>query len=132
LQGILDTHVHDARFNVGVAGRSVNGLSEDNKALLERMLIEHPQDLSDVLHELPWWPSSRGRTLAAGRHDGGMIRMPGDMPDEQKVYLVRDGKRRWITSEEWLLRDGRRWEDVKIVPREQLEEIPLGPPLRVL
>ncbi|MGA2186418.1 MAG: hypothetical protein ABSH47_25665 [Bryobacteraceae bacterium] len=64
LKGVLDTHVHDARFNVGVVGRSIENLSEDNKMLLERMLIEHPQDLSELLHELPWRSGSRVRTEA--------------------------------------------------------------------
>ena len=59
LQGVLDTDVHDRRFTVGVVGRSLEGLSENNKLLLERMLIEHPQDLAELLHELPWWPGSR-------------------------------------------------------------------------
>jgi hypothetical protein len=59
LRSILNTHVHDSRFNVGVVGRSIEGLSESNKLLLERMLLGHPQDLSELLHELPWWPKSR-------------------------------------------------------------------------
>ena len=63
LQNILETHVHDSRFNVGKVGRSVEGLSEKNKLLLERKLIEHPQDLTGLLHELPWWPGSRSRAL---------------------------------------------------------------------
>ena len=54
LRQVLDTHVHDKRFNVGVAGRSITHLSADNKILLERMLTDHPQDLSELLHELPW------------------------------------------------------------------------------
>jgi hypothetical protein len=131
LQNILDTHVHGPRFNVGVIGRSVEQLSEDNKILIERMLIEHPQDLSALLHELPWWPSSRGRVMLAQRYDGAMIRMPGTLPEEEMVYLVREGKRRWITSPEWLSRQGRTWGEVQVVPREELEAIPLGPPLLV-
>jgi hypothetical protein len=129
LQKILNTHIHDHRFNVGILGRSVENLSEDNKILLERLLIEHPQDLSDLLHELPWWPSSRGRILAAQRYDGALIRMPGNSPVEEMLYLVCEGKRRWITSPEWLVRNGRGWDEVQIVPREELEAIPLGPPL---
>ncbi len=67
LQRILDTQPQDARFNVGMIGRSVECLSEGNKVLLERMLIEYPQDLAELLHELPWWPSSRCHALAAQR-----------------------------------------------------------------
>src|SRR3984957_9657698 len=41
LKRILETRAHRVRFNVGVVGRSVEGLSESNKLLLERLLIEH-------------------------------------------------------------------------------------------
>ena len=58
LQATLDATVDRARFNVGVAGRSIEGLSEGNKLLLERMLLEHPHDLTELLHELPWWPTN--------------------------------------------------------------------------
>ncbi|HKV41947.1 MAG TPA: hypothetical protein VJX67_22275 [Blastocatellia bacterium] len=129
LQHVLDTDVQDQRFNVGIVGRSIESLSEDNKILLERLLIEHPQDLSELLHELPWWPSDRGRILAAKRHDGGLIRIAGTSPNEEMVYLVRDGKRRWITSPEWFPQNGRTWGEVSIVPDEELRSIPLGPPL---
>lgn len=72
LQNILNTHVHDSRFNVGRVGRSVEGLSERNKLLLERKLLEYPQNLAELLHELPWWPNSRSRTLVDSprRSDG--------------------------------------------------------------
>jgi hypothetical protein len=65
LQRILDANVIGSRFNVGIVGRSLAGLSEANKILLERMLIEHPQNLAELLHELPWWPGNRGRVSAA-------------------------------------------------------------------
>jgi hypothetical protein len=42
LRKTLATDVPDKRFNVGIVGRSIEGLSENDKLLLERMLIEHP------------------------------------------------------------------------------------------
>ena len=63
LRSILDAGVSDARFNVGVVGRSIEGMSENNKVLLDRMLIDHPQDLTELLHELPWWPGSRALSI---------------------------------------------------------------------
>ena len=63
LRYILETHDHDSRFEVGRVGRSIEGLSEANKLLLERKLIEHPQDLTELLHELPWRPGSGSRIL---------------------------------------------------------------------
>ena len=61
LQTILDTDAPDRRFNVGVVGRSVQLLSETNKLLLERMLMDYPQDLTELLHELPWLSTHQGR-----------------------------------------------------------------------
>ncbi len=61
LRYILGAPGTHARLNVGVVGRSVEGMSENNKVLLERLLIEHPQDLTELLRELPWWSGFRGR-----------------------------------------------------------------------
>jgi hypothetical protein len=70
LRNIITTPPPHARLNAGVVGRSVEGLSENNKVLLERLLIEHPQDLTELLHELPWWSGFRGRESAVRRAMG--------------------------------------------------------------
>jgi len=31
------------------------------------MLFEHPHDLTELLHELPWWPAGVGRMPEAAR-----------------------------------------------------------------
>lgn len=129
LHKIVSRSLEHTRFNVGISERSVTELSEENKTLLERMLIEHPQDLSELLHELPWWPSRRGQSTEAQRYENAMIRVYGTEPEDEKLYLVKDGKRRWITSPKWLEDSGRQWSDVLFVAREQLESIPMGPPL---
>ena len=131
LRAILSKSLEQTRFNVGLTGRSNSELSEDNKTLLEQMLIEHPQDLSELLHELPWWPSERGRSPAARLYDNKIIRIHGTHPEDEKVYLVKDGKRRWITSPQWIETAGRHWNELCFLTYEQLQSIPLGPPLGV-
>jgi hypothetical protein len=59
LLNALNEKIEGIRFNVGVVGRSVQQLSTANKAFLERMLLDYPQDLSELLRELPWQPRSR-------------------------------------------------------------------------
>lgn len=66
LRHILGAPGTHARLNVGVVGRSVEGMSENNKVLLERLLIEYPQNLTELLYELPWWNGFRGRESAGG------------------------------------------------------------------
>jgi hypothetical protein len=129
LNSILFEKTSTSRFNVGRVGRSMELLSESNKTLLEEMLIEHPQDLSLLLSELPWWPSRRGFAPEAQQYDGEMIRLSGSTPEEEKVYLVRNGKRHWITSPDWLGQNGRKWTEVRIVSTRDLNAIPLGPPV---
>jgi hypothetical protein len=63
LREILGAPIPASRFNKGVVGRSIEGLSERNKLLLERMLMEYPQDLSELLAELPWRPTKRASDL---------------------------------------------------------------------
>ena len=61
LGSILQLKHSDTRFNRGVVGRSVDLLSEENKGLLEDLLLGHFEDLSELWLELPW----RGETDAA-------------------------------------------------------------------
>lgn len=61
LSSILQLKHTDTRLNRGVVGRSVELLSDENKGLLEDLLLGHPEDLSELWLELPW----RGRTDAA-------------------------------------------------------------------
>jgi hypothetical protein len=54
LTAILARSLPGTRFNKGLTGRSLTLLSPRNQALLEEILIDHPQDLSALLDQLPW------------------------------------------------------------------------------
>jgi len=61
LSAILQLKHRHTRFNRGVVGRSVERLSDENKGLLEDLLLGHIEDLSELWLELPW----RDKTDAA-------------------------------------------------------------------
>ena len=46
-----------------------------------------------------------------------------------EVYLIEDGKRRWITTAAVFAARGYRWDQVHFVSNMDLEAIPLGDPL---
>jgi hypothetical protein len=70
--------------------------------------------------------------VAKSSWEGSLIRRPGDgTADGEKVYLVRNGKKCWVVSAEWLGSHGYRFpEDVKVVSAKELAGIPPGEPLQ--
>jgi hypothetical protein len=54
LKSSLAASTGNTRFNQGLVGRSDQLLSAGNKAQLEKVLLDHPQDLSELWAELPW------------------------------------------------------------------------------
>lgn len=59
-----------------------------------------------------------------------LIQGPGTSPDATKVYLVRDGKRHWVTHAKWLVAHGYKWpQDVNHVSADDLNAIPLADPI---
>jgi hypothetical protein len=69
--------------------------------------------------------------LAASIYDGLLVRRPGANPEDSKVYLVREGSKRWVTSGEWIASHGYRWpDDVQTIPATDLTSIPEGDPIR--
>jgi SAM-dependent methyltransferase len=49
--------------------------------------------------------------------------------DDQKIYLVRDGQKHWVTSSEWLLKRGMRLEDTQKISHDDLNSLLIGSPL---
>jgi len=54
LAALVNRSLENTRFNHGLSGRSRRLLSGTNKRQLERLLLEHPEDLSALVNELPW------------------------------------------------------------------------------
>jgi ABC-2 type transport system ATP-binding protein len=87
-----------------------------------------------IQHYLDTVPSGagfvRGEELldAARRSPRGEIVVRGTSPTDQgrKVFLIRDGRRHWVTSAGWYDKVGYGWDDIVHVPDRVILEIPEG------
>jgi hypothetical protein len=62
--------------------------------------------------------------------EGLLVRRSGSTLEDQKVYVVQNGQKRWVTSAAWMRDHGYRWpKDVRYISAEQLDSIPLGEPI---
>lgn len=61
--------------------------------------------------------------------EGKLVRGPGTSPEEQKVYYVRQGRKHWVLSSQWLEGHGMRLADTLQISREELDSILTGSPL---
>ncbi|HEX3550164.1 MAG TPA: ABC transporter ATP-binding protein [Candidatus Elarobacter sp.] len=73
---------------------------------------------------------ARGEELlaAAQRNPRGEIVVRGTSPTDQgrKVFLIRDGRRHWVTSPDWYDKVGYGWEDIVHVEDTVILEVPEG------
>ncbi|HEV3085628.1 MAG TPA: ABC transporter ATP-binding protein [Candidatus Elarobacter sp.] len=73
---------------------------------------------------------ARGEELiaVAQRAPRGEIVVRGTSPTDQgrKVFLIRDGRRHWVTSQEWYAKCGYGWDDILHVDDTAILEIPEG------
>ena len=59
-----------------------------------------------------------------------VVRGDGSILDEQRMFLIRDGRKHWISHPDWLVTAGIRWpEDVIILDRGTVQFIPDGDPV---
>ena len=72
----------------------------------------------------------RGEELIAiaQRAPRGEIVVRGTSPTDQgrKVFLIRDGRRHWVTSQEWYAKCGYGWDDIVHVEDTAILEVPEG------
>jgi hypothetical protein len=62
--------------------------------------------------------------------DGLLVRRAGGSDEDGKVYLIEQGKRRWVLSGRWVAAHGYKWpDDIHVIPAADLEAIPLGMPI---
>jgi len=62
--------------------------------------------------------------------DGCLVRRPGETPEDGKVYFIDNGRKRWVTTSEWIVAKGFNWpNDVQLITAEELDAILPGPPL---
>ena len=63
----------------------------------------------------------------AAKYEHQMVRRPGTTPEDSKVYVVMDGKKRWVLHAKWFQAHGYNWPDVHEIPASELDAIPTGP-----
>jgi SAM-dependent methyltransferase len=62
--------------------------------------------------------------------EGQLVRRPGDSPEDGKVYFVENGRKRWVTTSDWIVAKGFNWPgDVQLITAAELDAILPGPPL---
>ncbi len=62
---------------------------------------------------------------ASERHEI-IVRGTSETDQGMKVFLIRDGRRHWVTSQEWYERTGYAWEDIIHVDDAVILEVPEG------
>ena len=66
-------------------------------------------------------------TPPSSPYEGKLVRRRGVTAEDQKVYIVRDGAKHWITDGRWILANGFRWpNDVHVITPAEFDRIPLG------
>jgi ABC-type polysaccharide/polyol phosphate transport system ATPase subunit len=82
------------------------------------------------LKSVPSGEYVRGEELiaVASRHARGEIVVRGTSPTDQgrKVFLIRDGRRHWVTSPAWYDKTGYGWDDIVHVDDTAILEVPEG------
>jgi hypothetical protein len=72
--------------------------------------------------------TSTASQAIAAKYDHQLARRPSNTPEGGKVYVVIDGKKRWVVHVEWIRGHGYSWpNDVHEVSASDLDAIPTGP-----
>jgi len=62
-----------------------------------------------------------------GKYEGQLVRRPGSSVEDNKVYVIREGEKHWVTDGHWISAHGYKWpEDLKTIPASDLDKIPQG------
>ncbi|MDP2586180.1 MAG: lysyl oxidase family protein [Candidatus Komeilibacteria bacterium] len=80
-----------------------------------------------VTRQLPpfWSNNSQASSNNAVIGQGSLVRQE----DQEKVYLIHDGSKRWIVSAEAFTRQGFNWDKIVIAGSAELKQFPEGEPI---
>jgi hypothetical protein len=131
-----------AEFDFEVDGARANGGLRISPADLEEVRRQAVAEQSSQLFNgrgvgLVMWAtkprSTRDAIIASLRYSGPLPKLDNRLvcaPNTNgEVYLVREGRKHWVTSVDWLHKRGMRLEQTFQIDRELLSSIPTGPPL---
>lgn len=82
----------------------------------------------DTVPEMPTFRRGEELVALADASDRREIVVRGTSQTEQgmKVFLIRDGRRHWVTTQEWYEKTGYAWEDIIHVDDAVILEVPEG------
>jgi lipopolysaccharide transport system ATP-binding protein len=82
----------------------------------------------DTVPEMPTFRRGEELVALADASDRREIVVRGTSETEQgmKVFLIRDGRRHWVTTQEWYEKTGYAWEDIIHVDDAVILEVPEG------
>jgi hypothetical protein len=67
----------------------------------------------------------------ASVYENKLVRRPGTSIEDSKVYVVQNGKKRWVVNASWFAAHGYKFPDqVQQVPAADLDAIPTGDPIQ--
>jgi hypothetical protein len=70
-------------------------------------------------------------TPAPSGYEHHLVRRAGSSAEDQKVYWVDGGRKRWVVDAAWITAHGYKWpQDVETIPAPALAALPNGEPVR--
>jgi hypothetical protein len=71
------------------------------------------------------------RPAAGAAYENKLVRRPGGSIEDGKVYLVQNGKKRWVVNASWFAANGYKFPDqVHQISAAELDAIPSGDPIQ--
>ena len=76
-------------------------------------------------------PVAPSETVSISRYENKLIRRPGATPEDGKVYVVKEGKKRWVVNASWFPAHGFTFPgDVQEISVAEFDSIPTGEPIQ--
>jgi hypothetical protein len=70
-------------------------------------------------------------TAPPSKYENRVVRRPGNTPEDSKVYIVQNGKKRWVVNASWFAANGFKFPDsVEVITAAELDTIPTGDPIQ--
>jgi hypothetical protein len=59
-------------------------------------------------------------------YEGQLLRRPGSTAEDSKIYVVLGDQKHWVWDGRWITSHGYKEENIRVIPAEELAEIPEG------
>jgi len=70
-------------------------------------------------------------TTPPSKYENALVRRPGNTPEDSKVYVVQNGRKRWVVNASWFAAHGFKFPDaVQVITNAEFDAIPTGDPIQ--